>query len=118
MRTNRTLHVIDEIEERLKQQKAFEESESKRDMTYEEFLGKYQDHIEGRGEPDERQIHRPVTAEGNESREETKAAKPEQKGEVEEVKVVDEGAEGQTDRLNESHTKSSNKLDDSLNRSS
>lgn len=46
-------------------------------MTYEEFLGKYQDHIEGKAEPDERQLHRPVTAEGNESREETKApAKP------------------------------------------
>ena len=45
-------------------------------MSYEEFLNKYQDHIEGKAEPDERQLHRPVTAEGAESREETKAAKP------------------------------------------
>ena len=41
MRSNRTLHIIDEIEERIKLQKAFEEQEAKRDMTYEEFLQRY-----------------------------------------------------------------------------
>lgn len=36
-------------------------------MTYDEFLNKYVDHIEGRIDIDERQF-RPVTAEGNESK--------------------------------------------------
>jgi hypothetical protein len=37
----RSLNIIDEIEEREKIQKAFEEAEAKRDMTYEEYLGKF-----------------------------------------------------------------------------
>lgn len=44
----RSLNIIDEIEEREKIQKAFEEAEAKRDMTYEEYLSKYQDMIEGK----------------------------------------------------------------------
>jgi hypothetical protein len=44
----RSLNIIDEIEEREKIQKAFEEAEAKRDMTYEEYLNKYQDMIEGK----------------------------------------------------------------------
>jgi hypothetical protein len=37
----RSLNIIDEIEEREKIQRAFEEAEAKRDMTYEEYLGKF-----------------------------------------------------------------------------
>jgi hypothetical protein len=37
----RTLDIIDEIEQREKLQRAFEEAEAKRDMTYEEYLGKF-----------------------------------------------------------------------------
>lgn len=37
-------------------------------MTYEEFLAKYMDHIEGRVDVDDRM--RPVTAEGAESKDE------------------------------------------------
>ena len=37
----RSLNIIDEIEEREKIQKAFEEAEAKRDMTYEEYLEKF-----------------------------------------------------------------------------
>jgi hypothetical protein len=47
----RSLNIIDEIEEREKIQKAFEEAEAKRDMTYEEYLNKYQDMIEGKVQP-------------------------------------------------------------------
>lgn len=32
-------------------------------MTYEEFLSKYLDHIEGRAEQDEKLVARPMTAE-------------------------------------------------------
>lgn len=49
LRDKRTLNIIDEIEEREKMLKAIEEAEAKRDMTYEEFLGKYGDMIEGKG---------------------------------------------------------------------
>jgi hypothetical protein len=35
-------------------------------MTYEEFLGKYLDHIEGKVTADDRQATRPLTAEGEE----------------------------------------------------
>lgn len=44
----RTLNIIDEFEEREKVQRAFEEAEAKRDMSYEEYLGKYQDMIDGK----------------------------------------------------------------------
>jgi hypothetical protein len=47
----RSLNIIDEIEEREKIQRAFEEAEAKRDMTYEEYLNKYQDMIEGKIQP-------------------------------------------------------------------
>ena len=35
------------------------ESEAKRDMRYDEFLTKYLDHIEGRAEPEDRNVGRP-----------------------------------------------------------
>ena len=41
LREKRTLNIIDEIEEKEKMQKVFEEAEAKRDMTYEEFLIRY-----------------------------------------------------------------------------
>jgi hypothetical protein len=52
MLEKRTLDIIDELEERAKMQKAFEEAEAKRDMTYDEFLSRYLDHIEGRVDAD------------------------------------------------------------------
>jgi hypothetical protein len=48
LKGKRTLNIIDEIEEKEKLQKAFEEAEAKRDMTYEEYLAKYINMIEGR----------------------------------------------------------------------
>jgi hypothetical protein len=69
MQEKRTLHIIDEVEERLKMQKAFEEAEASRDMTYDEFLNKYLDHIEGRVDADQRNANRPFTAEGGETTE-------------------------------------------------
>ena len=39
-----------------------EDLEANRDMTYEEFLEKYLDHIEGRVDPDEVANQRPITA--------------------------------------------------------
>ena len=41
LKGKRSLNIIDEIEEREKIQRAFEEAEAKRDMTYEEYLGKF-----------------------------------------------------------------------------
>lgn len=58
-------NVVDEIEERLKLQKIEDEKEAKRDMTYEEFLGKYIDHIEGKVDADARLGNRPLTADDN-----------------------------------------------------
>lgn len=63
MRDKRTLNIIDEIEERMKQQKIIEDLEANRDMSYEEFLEKYLDHIEGRVDPEEVANQRPITAE-------------------------------------------------------
>ena len=37
-------------------------------MTYDEFLDKYLDHIEGRVDVEERNANRPITAEGAESK--------------------------------------------------
>ena len=48
----------------MKQQREIDEIKAKSDMTYDEFLIKYLDHIEGRAENEER---RPITAEGAES---------------------------------------------------
>lgn len=48
LKDRRTLNVIDEIEEKEKMQRAFEEAEAKRDMTYEEYISKYGDMIEGK----------------------------------------------------------------------
>jgi hypothetical protein len=62
MREARTLHILDEIEEKLKSDLAFQEMETKRDMTYDEFMTQYLDHIEGKVDPDLRQ-DRPTTAE-------------------------------------------------------
>ncbi len=52
MQDKRTLNIIDEIEERLKAEKSFNEAEAKRDMTYQEFIMKYIDHIEGKVDAD------------------------------------------------------------------
>ena len=60
LREHRTLNIIDEVEVRLNQQKMFEEAEAKRDVSYDEFLLKYIDHIEGRVTNEER--NRPHTA--------------------------------------------------------
>ncbi len=48
MRDKRTLHIVDELEEREKMQKALEEAEAKKDLSYEEFLTRYGDMIEGK----------------------------------------------------------------------
>jgi hypothetical protein len=47
LRDKRVLNIIDEIEEREKIQRVKDEEEAKRDMTYEEFLSRYGDMIEG-----------------------------------------------------------------------
>ena len=44
----RTLNIIDEIEEKLKAQQVIQEAEAKRDMTYEEYLEKYQSMMDGK----------------------------------------------------------------------
>ena len=65
LRGKRTLNIIDEMEEKEKMQQAFEEAEAKRDMTYDEFLGRYSEMIEGKVQSrDERALSsnsRPVT---------------------------------------------------------
>lgn len=67
LRGKRTLNIVDEIEEKMKIQKAFEEAEAKRDMTYEEYLEKYQQMMDGKGGRDDHmptksgQASRPVT---------------------------------------------------------
>jgi hypothetical protein len=70
----RTLDIIDELEERAKMQKAFEEAEAKRDMTFDEFIGKYLDHIDGRIDAGQRDKDRPITAEGAEDQNVNKSA--------------------------------------------
>jgi len=60
----RTLNIIDEVEERLRLEKEYEEAEAAKDMTYDQFLARYLDHIEGRAEADPRNV-RPVTADEN-----------------------------------------------------
>ena len=39
--SSRTLNIIDEVEEKMKQLQVQQEAEAKRDMTYEEYLEKY-----------------------------------------------------------------------------
>ena len=85
MREKRTLNIIDEFEERLKMQKAFEEAEAKRDMTYDEFLGRYLDHIEGKITTDDRVGNRPQTADGDENN--PKSNQPGTPGGGEEMKI-------------------------------
>jgi len=58
-------NVVDEVEEKLKLQKIEEEKEAKRDMTFNEFLDKYLDHIEGKIDADARLGNRPMTADEN-----------------------------------------------------
>jgi hypothetical protein len=63
-RDKRVLHIVDEIEEREKMQRAIEEAEAKKDMTYEEFLVRYGDMIEGKSSHKEERYSshsRPVT---------------------------------------------------------
>ncbi len=55
MTHGRSLNIIDEVEERLKEQEAFETAEAARDMTKEEFLATYLDHIEGRINTEEKE---------------------------------------------------------------
>ena len=63
MRDKRTLTIVDEIEEKEKMLKAFEDSEAKRDMTYEEYLARYADMIDGKVSKDKgsNKGSRPVT---------------------------------------------------------
>ena len=65
MYDRRFKNVVDEVEERLKQQKVEDEKEAARDMTYEEFLTKYMDHIENKVDADQRHGNRPLTADDN-----------------------------------------------------
>ena len=44
----RTMNIIDEIEEKLKVQQAIQEAEAKRDMTYEEYIEKYHQMMDGK----------------------------------------------------------------------
>jgi hypothetical protein len=44
-------------------------------MTYDEFMDKYLDHIEGRVDANERNANRPITAEGAESKGEVEGSK-------------------------------------------
>jgi len=67
----RTKDILDEVEQSIKEQKTLDEAEAKRDMTYEEFLQKYAEHIEGKVDADDR--GRPFTAEGAESKEDGRA---------------------------------------------
>lgn len=65
-REKRTLNIIDELDEREKMQKALEEAEAKKVMSYDEFLTKYHDMIEGKTKPDPEKAYstthsRPVT---------------------------------------------------------
>ena len=61
-RDKRVLHIVDEIEEREKMQRAIDEAEAKKDMSYEEFLLRYGDMIEGKHKEDRYSSHsRPVT---------------------------------------------------------
>lgn len=96
MREKRTLDIIDEIELRMKMQKEFEEYEAKRDMTYDEFLGKYLDHIEGKIANEERMNTRPITAEGDETINKVNNSGKEQEDSKEEE------IEKKSERLNES----------------
>ena len=110
MREKRTLNIIDEVEERMKMMRTFEEAEAKRDMTYDEFLGKYIDHIEGKVSADERQANRPLTAEGEEN---VKPSNITKDGQLNEENK--EEGEKKTERLNESVLNKSK--DDHLNKS-
>ncbi len=47
-REKRTKNIIDELEEREKMQHALEEAEAKKIMSYDEFVNKFADIIEGR----------------------------------------------------------------------
>lgn len=60
--------IIDEIEEKIKQQKIEDEANAAKDMTYEKFLALYGEHIDGKVEADDK--GRPFTAEGAESKDE------------------------------------------------
>ena len=66
MQDKRTFNIIDEIEERFKAEKSFNDAEAKRDMTYQEFIMKYIDHIEGKVDADQRMGTRPITADDGE----------------------------------------------------
>jgi len=48
----RTLDVVDEIEIAIQKQMELDEAEKKRDMKFEEFKNKFEDHIEGRAAND------------------------------------------------------------------
>ena len=58
----RTYDIIDEELVRNREMQKEAEEEAKRDQTWEEFLKMYQDHIEGKIDPDTRTANRPETA--------------------------------------------------------
>eukprot|EP00347_Sterkiella_histriomuscorum_P001454 403371978 len=122
MQDKRYKLVIDEIEERLKAQKIFEEEEAKRDMTYEEFLGKYIDHIEGKVDADARSGNRPLTADDNQDVPAQASAKNQsalanQSNQFEENKGEDE-IQKATEKLNESNiSRGKSRGEDQLNKS-
>jgi hypothetical protein len=100
-----------------------EETEAKRDRTFEEFLGQYVDYIEGRVEHDDRHANRPITAEGNES---FQGLDPKTKAIAEnKVEPAAEDSKVEGDEMNTSHTnlnestmsKKSRTRDDQLNKS-
>ena len=92
MDSERKFNIIDEIQLKIKQQKVIDQVEAQRDMTYDEYMFKYLDHIEGRADYDAER-NRPVTAEGNESKEDTQR-KNESKIEEELDKKDDEENKG------------------------
>lgn len=58
----RTYDIIDEELVRNREIQKEAEEEAKRDQTWEDFLKMYQDHIEGKIDPDTRTANRPETA--------------------------------------------------------
>ena len=58
----RTYDIIDEELVRNREMQKEAEEEAKRDQTWEDFLKMYQDHIEGKIDPDTRTANRPETA--------------------------------------------------------
>lgn len=105
----RLKNVIDEVEERMRAQKIEEEKEAKRDMTYDEFISQYLDHIEGRVDADARLGNRPQTAEEEGGAASKAQATEEAKGE--------DGKEQTSEKLNESSMSRGKSRGEDLNKS-